>query len=107
MVIDEIQQCPPLLDEVHLLIERNPELRFVLTGSSARKLRRGGANLLAGRARVARLHPLVSVELEGDRLLDLLTSVFVVRQLQPWHENIAKRQVRSPKVYIGDSGRIR
>jgi predicted AAA+ superfamily ATPase len=38
------------------------------------------------------------------RYLDLLTSVFVVRQLQPWHENIAKRQVRSPKVYIGDSG---
>lgn len=38
------------------------------------------------------------------RYLDLLTSVFVVRQLQPWHENISKRQVRSPKVYIGDSG---
>jgi len=38
------------------------------------------------------------------RYLDLLTSVFVVRQLQPWHENIGKRQVRSPKVYIGDSG---
>lgn len=38
------------------------------------------------------------------RYLDLLTSVFVVRQLQPWFENISKRQVRSPKVYIGDSG---
>ena len=38
------------------------------------------------------------------RYLDLLTSVFVVRQLQPWHENISKRQVKSPKVYIGDSG---
>jgi predicted AAA+ superfamily ATPase len=38
------------------------------------------------------------------RYLDLLTSVFVVRQLQPWHENISKRQVRSPKIYIGDSG---
>lgn len=38
------------------------------------------------------------------RYLDLLTSVFVVRQLQPWFENIAKRQVRSPKVYVGDSG---
>ena len=70
VVIDEIQKCPPLLDEVHLLIERNRALRFVLTGSSARKLKRGGANLLAGRARVARLHPLVSAELEGDRLLD-------------------------------------
>ena len=38
------------------------------------------------------------------RYLDLLTSVFVVRQLQPWHENIRKRQVRSPKVYVTDSG---
>lgn len=40
------------------------------------------------------------------RYLDLLTSVFVVRQLQPWFENISKRQVRSPKVYIGDSGML-
>ena len=38
------------------------------------------------------------------RYLDLLASVFVVRQLQPWHENIGKRQVRSPKVYVDDSG---
>lgn len=38
------------------------------------------------------------------RHLDLLTSVFVVRQLQPWHENVAKRQVRAPKVYVADSG---
>ena len=70
IVIDEIQKCPGLLDEIHLLIERNRSLRFVLTGSSARKLRRGGANLLAGRARVARLHPLVSPEIDGDRLVD-------------------------------------
>lgn len=72
VIIDEIQKCPPLLDEVHLLIERNRSLRFVLTGSSARKIRRGGANLLAGRARMARLHPLVSSEIPGDRLLDRL-----------------------------------
>ena len=38
------------------------------------------------------------------RYLDLLSSVFVVQQLPPWHENVAKRQVRSPKVYVGDSG---
>ena len=38
------------------------------------------------------------------RYLDLLTSVFVVQQLPPWHENVAKRQVRAPKVYVGDSG---
>lgn len=37
------------------------------------------------------------------RHLDLLTPVFMVRRLQPWHENVGRRQVRSPKVYIGDS----
>lgn len=49
VVIDEVQKVPPLLDEVHRLIEKN-KLRFILSGSSARKLKRGGANLLAGRA---------------------------------------------------------
>jgi predicted AAA+ superfamily ATPase len=72
VIIDEIQKIPALLDEVHLLIERNRSLRFVLTGSSARKLKRGGANLLAGRARMLRLHPLVSAELGHRRLLDRL-----------------------------------
>ena len=70
VVIDEVQKLPSLLDEVHLLIERNKRLRFVLTGSSARKLKRGGANLLAGRAWVCRLHPLVAAEIPADRLLD-------------------------------------
>jgi uncharacterized protein len=64
VVIDEIQKLPQLLDEVHRLIEERG-MRFLLTGSSARKLRRGGANLLAGRAWEARLFPLVSAEL-GD-----------------------------------------
>jgi len=72
VIIDEIQKCPALLDEVHLLIERNRALRFVLTGSSARKLKRGGSNLLGGRARVARLHPLTSSEVNHRRMLDRL-----------------------------------
>jgi len=72
IVIDEIQKLPSLLDEVHLLIERNKELRFIMTGSSARKLKRGAANLLAGRAWVCRLHPLVSAELGFDRLTERL-----------------------------------
>ena len=72
VVIDEIQRLPGLLDEVHLMIERDKELRFVLTGSSARKLMRGGANLLAGRAWVARLHPLVSAEVGAGRMLERL-----------------------------------
>jgi predicted AAA+ superfamily ATPase len=62
VVIDEIQRLPDLLNEVHRLIETNA-LRFLLTGSSARKLRRGGVNLLGGRARTKYLHPLVYKEL--------------------------------------------
>jgi predicted AAA+ superfamily ATPase len=72
IVIDEVQKLPVLLDEVHSLIQRNSALRFVLTGSSARKLRRGGANLLAGRARIRYLHPLVTPELEGVSLTEHL-----------------------------------
>jgi predicted AAA+ superfamily ATPase len=64
IVIDEVQKLPSLLDEVHLLIERNKALRFILTGSSARKLKRGGANLLAGRAWTCHLFPLVSPEVD-------------------------------------------
>lgn len=63
VVIDEIQKIPPLLDEVHRLIERDKKLRFILTGSSARKLRREGVNLLGGRARRLRLHPLTALEI--------------------------------------------
>jgi predicted AAA+ superfamily ATPase len=64
IVIDEIQHLPILLNEVHRLIESRG-LRFLLTGSSARKLRRAGVNLLGGRARVKHLHPLTWPEL-GD-----------------------------------------
>jgi predicted AAA+ superfamily ATPase len=62
VVIDEIQRLPELLNEVHRLIEQHG-IRFLLTGSSARKLRRGGVNLLGGRARTKYLHPLTSREL--------------------------------------------
>ena len=62
IVIDEVQKLPGLLDEVHRLIESRG-IRFLLTGSSARKLRRGQANLLAGRAWTAHLYPLTSVEI--------------------------------------------
>jgi len=62
VVIDEIQRLPDLLNEVHRLIEER-RVRFVLTGSSARKLRRGGINLLGGRARTRYLHPLTRREL--------------------------------------------
>ena len=65
VVIDEIQRLPELLNEVHRLIEEQG-IRFLLTGSSARKLRRGGVNLLGGRARTKYLHPLTYREL-GNR----------------------------------------
>ena len=71
IVIDEIQRIPELLNEIHRLIETR-SLTFLLTGSSARKLRRGKANLLAGRVWDARLFPFICRELpefELDRFL--------------------------------------
>lgn len=65
IVIDEIQKIPSLLDEVHELIE-SKGVQFILTGSSARKLRRGGANLLAGRAYTYHLFPLTFNEIGAD-----------------------------------------
>lgn len=62
IVIDEIQRLPEILNEVHYLIEEFG-LRFVLTGSSARKLRKGGVNLLGGRASQLIMHPFVRCEL--------------------------------------------
>jgi predicted AAA+ superfamily ATPase len=62
VVIDEIQRLPDLLNEVHRLIETR-KIRFLLTGSSARKLRRGGINLLGGRARTKYLYPFTYKEL--------------------------------------------
>jgi predicted AAA+ superfamily ATPase len=70
VIIDEIQKLPTLLDEVQLLIDRNKDLRFILTGSSARKLRRGRANLLGGRAVFTHFHPLVCPELGFARSID-------------------------------------
>jgi predicted AAA+ superfamily ATPase len=68
VVIDEVQKVPPLLDEVHRLMERKG-LKFLLTGSSARKLRRGQANLLAGRAWQANLFPLTWIELKEQQFV--------------------------------------
>ena len=62
VVIDEVQKIPQLLDEVHSLIFRK-NIRFILSGSSPRKLKRQGANLLGGRALKAILYPLVSAEI--------------------------------------------
>lgn len=63
VVIDEIQKVPALLDVVHELVETHRGLRFILTGSSARKLRRGASNLLAGRLVETSMHPFMAAEL--------------------------------------------
>ena len=63
IVIDEIQKIPSLLSVVHALIEEKKERQFILTGSSSRKLKRTGADLLAGRALSRHLHPFMAAEL--------------------------------------------
>lgn len=68
-IIDEVQKVPAIMDEVHRLIEQR-KLKFILCGSSARKLKRSGANLLAGRAILYNMYPLVSAELGPDFVPD-------------------------------------
>ena len=65
VILDEIQKIPGLLDEVHRLMESGlgRPMQFILTGSSARKLKRGGTDLLAGRAILKTLHPFMAAEL--------------------------------------------
>ncbi|HAD82596.1 MAG: ATPase [Verrucomicrobia bacterium GWF2_51_19] len=62
-IIDEVQKVPTILNAVHLLIEKDKTLQFALTGSSPRKLRQGGMNLLGGRALNKRMHPFMAAEL--------------------------------------------
>lgn len=71
VVVDEVQKLPALLDEVHRLTsERGSDYKFALSGSSARKLKRGGANLLAGRAINRKFFPLVAEEIKYEFELD-------------------------------------
>ncbi|HXW60789.1 MAG TPA: ATP-binding protein [Myxococcota bacterium] len=95
VVIDEIQKIPRLLDVVHSLIESTSKL-FVLTGSSARKLKRGGANLLAGRAFVYHLFPLTFMEMKDN--FDLLKALQFGQQpmlLKLRHETDIRRYLAS------------
>ncbi len=97
IILDEVQRVPLLLDEVHWLIE-NKGLRFILCGSSARKLKRGRANLLGGRAWRYEMFPLVTDELhDGD--VDLLT--ILNRGLIPDHFATAHYR-RSLNAYLQD-----
>jgi predicted AAA+ superfamily ATPase len=95
IIIDEVQKAPQLLDEIHWLIE-NKGLRFVLCGSSARKLIRGKANLLGGRAWRYEMHPLVSAEVAD---LDLLRALN--RGMIPAHY-LREGYRKSLQAYVGD-----
>jgi predicted AAA+ superfamily ATPase len=96
VVIDEVQKVPALLDVVHELIERRLGPRFILTGSSARKLRRAGVNLLAGRALVRSLHPFMAAELGARFRLDLALTQGLVPLV--WD---AERPADSLQAYVG------
>lgn len=63
IIVDEIQKVPQLLDVIHQLIEEHKEKHFIMTGSSARKLKKTGVDLLAGRALLKRMHPFMASEL--------------------------------------------
>lgn len=66
IIIDEIQKAPGLLPVIHSLIEEKQGWQFILTGSSSRKLKRQGVDLMAGRALVRHLHPFMAAELDHD-----------------------------------------
>jgi predicted AAA+ superfamily ATPase len=95
VVIDEVQKAPALLDEVHWLIE-NTTLTFLLTGSSARKLRRGHANLLGGRAWRRNMTPLSYLEVTGFDLERIMVS-----GLLPPHY-LSPNPIEDLRAYIAD-----
>lgn len=82
IVIDEVQKIPSLLDEVHWLIE-NKKQQFLLPGSSARKLKRGHANLLGGRAWRRHMTPLSYMEVEGLDLENILPRRRLLKTFPP------------------------
>lgn len=94
VIIDEIQKIPQLLDEVHALIQKKG-LRFILSGSSARKLRRQGVNLLGGRALKKIMHPLVSSEIPNFDLIKAVNNGMI-----PRHYTVSNPLERF-KAYIG------
>lgn len=98
IIIDEVQKIPQLLDEVHRLIE-SKKYKFVLTGSSARKLKQKGVNLLAGRALTFFLHPLTSKEAGKDFNLERALEFGQLPSV--YHEEYPKKYLASyVKTYL-------
>ena len=86
VIIDEIQKVPQLLDEIHALIHKK-KIRFILSGSSPRKLIRSGANLLGGRALKSVLYQLVSAEIPDFDLVEAVNNGLIPRHYMinnPW-----------------------
>ncbi|MFH1388865.1 MAG: AAA family ATPase [Patescibacteria group bacterium] len=86
ILIDEVQKIPRLLDEVHRQIENQAPFNFAIIGSSARKLKRGQANLLAGRAFTYSLHPLTSIELGASFNLDNALEFGTLPKIVSWED---------------------
>jgi uncharacterized protein len=77
VLIDEVQRIPSILNTVQSIIDQNKKIRFALTGSSARKLNRGQANLLPGRVIYERMHPITFWELESEYSRAVLDKILV------------------------------
>jgi len=97
VIIDEVQRIPELLNEVHRLIE-NDKIKFILTGSSARKLRRGGVNLLAGRALNYKMGPLMAEEAGED--FDLKSAISFGMLPQVFNLKNNEEKIRYLSAYI-------
>ena len=110
VIIDEIQKVPKLLDIVHQEIENNKKIQFIMTGSSARKLKRGQANLLAGRAVAYYLYPFSCLELEKfklkkalqygllPQLLNLNSKKEILLFLESYVENYLKEEILQEQI---------
>lgn len=96
VVIDEIQKVPSLLNVVHALIERNKSIQYILTGSSSRKIKRAGADLLAGRALQKHLHPFIAAELGADFSLETALHIGMLPVIRG-----AQNPTESLHAYIG------
>ena len=95
IIIDEIQKIPELLDQVHSQIELNKKLRFILTGSSTRKLKRSGVNMLGGRASKLLFHPITALEYGIENYIKNLNRILLYGTLpavltsdDPWADLI-------------------
>ena len=111
VIIDEIQKIPKLLDVIHRETEKNKRIKFIMTGSSARKLKRGRANLLAGRAVAFYLYPLSRFEMEKTfhlkkylqfgglpKLLALKSQKEKVLFLESYVENYLKEEILQEQI---------